>query len=208
MQATMVYLKNVDVPEALSPGEHARIVSENGHDYVRMLMSSVTGKDYSEVPFSHHPGGKPYFRECPCHFSLSHSGTLLAVAISASDVGIDIEKIGHFSEKVAERIFTGNEKQYYDAGENPEERSRRGYQIWTAKEAYLKLHGVGIAGGLDFDTTDSSGLLKIVRSAKYPPAALQSSIKEITLLNDTALQVSIALCGAAFSTHQVVYHIL
>ena len=113
----MVYLKNVDVPEALSPGEHARIVSENGHDYVRMLMSSVTGKDYSEVPFSHHPGGKPYFRECPCHFSLSHSGTLLAVAISASDVGIDIEKIGHFSEKVAERIFTGNEKQYYDAKE-------------------------------------------------------------------------------------------
>ena len=208
MKETMVFLKSVDVPEGLAPKERSGFVSEKGHDYVRSLMSSATGENYSHIPFSRQPGGKPYFEECRYHFSLSHCGTLLAVAISGAEVGIDIEKIRLFNERVAKRYFTADERNYFDAGKDDAERSRRGFEIWTAKEAYLKLHGVGIAGGLDFDTANSSGLLKQITSEKYPAAYLQSTIKEITLKDGTNDSVAIALCGSCSAENQVRYHII
>ena len=37
--------------------------------------------------------GKPALRDHPCHFSLSHSGERVMVAISDAEVGCDIERI-------------------------------------------------------------------------------------------------------------------
>lgn len=208
LRGTVVYLKNVDIPEGLSRGEKAKAVSIKGHELLRHLISALTGEDYSRTPFSYSPAGKPYFPDCPLRFSLSHSGSEAAVAISESEVGVDIEEIGRFSSGVARRVFTSAELEFYEAGENEEERSLRGFCIWTAKEAYLKLHGVGITGGFDFDTAESSGMSVRITSGKYPAAELKSSLMDIVMDNGAVKSFSIALCGYGFSDCPVDYHVI
>ena len=73
-----------------------------------------------------------------CEFSISHSGSAVAVAVSRAPVGVDIELIhAPRSDKFAERALTEEELSQYDA---LSESDRVGYLIgkWTAKEALFK----------------------------------------------------------------------
>ena len=71
-------------------------------------------------------------------FSLSHSKDAIAVAISDSPIGIDIEHVDkNRSARIANRIMTPEEYSHYDALGNDDKAC---YLIgcWTAKEAYFK----------------------------------------------------------------------
>ena len=72
------------------------------------------------------------------NFSLSHSGDALAVAVSSSPVGIDIERIQPTrSARIAQRIMNGAELIEFE--KTPVgEREKRFIEIWTAKEAIFK----------------------------------------------------------------------
>jgi 4'-phosphopantetheinyl transferase len=97
-----------------------------------------------------HPGGKPFFINIPdLHFSLSHTGNNVALVFSRSPVGFDMEK----SERridflaLAKRFFTATEvAAIVEAGNDA---GPFFLELWTAKEAILKLEGTGISGGLD-----------------------------------------------------------
>ena len=76
-----------------------------------------------------------------CDFSLSHSKDAVAVAISTSRVGVDIEKLKEpRSLRFPERILTNEELSVY--GSLPEQ-ERKGYLIsaWCCKEAVFKALG-------------------------------------------------------------------
>lgn len=91
---------------------------------------------------------KPYFKNYPeVRFSLSHSGDYVLLAMSHTEVGIDIEKIRELDFKaLAERHYTG--------GELKKAATLDGYfKVWTAKEAYLKLTAEGLSGLGKYDTT-------------------------------------------------------
>lgn len=82
--------------------------------------------------------------------SISHSGDMVAVALSSLPVGVDIEKLGvRFDfNRLASRFFADGELQYFL--ESPTE--YRFLEIWTKKEAYSKITGRGTAeifGGFD-----------------------------------------------------------
>lgn len=77
-----------------------------------------------------------------CYFSISHSGDLLAVAVSRAPVGIDVEAANTpMQQKLAEKILNEKEKAEYLL--LPEEqRSEFLRSAWVAKEATFKRQGL------------------------------------------------------------------
>lgn len=98
------------------------------------------------------PNGQPYLEGCNLHISISHSGLMVACAVSEGPVGIDIEQIRPVNLKLCRHFCVDAEKDYLLSGkpepEDPEcddpKILDRFFEIWTAKEAYFKKCGTGI----------------------------------------------------------------
>ena len=102
-----------------------------------------------DISFRNHKGGKPYAEGLDIHFSLSHSGNLAVCAISDKPVGIDVEQTKKANFNVARRCFTKAELQYVLS--RKEKSQQRFFEVWTKKEAYVKLLGTGIQDFLKFN---------------------------------------------------------
>jgi len=117
---------------------------------IRFLLAQYTEKPSEEKCVDTHPGGKPFFVNHPdLHFSLSHSGGEVAIAFSRTPIGFDVEKKERRADfvSIAQRFFSVAEAaQIAAAGERA---ASLFVDLWTAKEAILKLEGSGISGGLE-----------------------------------------------------------
>ena len=117
---------------------------------IQCLAKKYTNRDSENFSISSHPGGKPFFVDVPdLHFSLSHTEGEVALAFSRSPVGFDMEKSGRRANflAVAKRFFTSDEVLSIEAlGAST---GACFLELWTAKEAVLKLQGTGISGGLE-----------------------------------------------------------
>lgn len=100
-------------------------------------------------------GEKPEAELTEIHYSLSHSGNLVMVAISKYPVGLDIQLMEDkdFS-KLANRFFNKKELEYLNA-ETSDSVKTKFYKLWCAKEAYGKRSGEG----LSFDKDEKLDLL-------------------------------------------------
>ena len=89
--------------------------------------------------------GKPYLPERPdVHFSLSHSGELALCALSASEIGCDVETPRRCELALAERFFHPEESALlFSLPEGEQEAAF--LRLWTLKESYLKAIGLGLA---------------------------------------------------------------
>ena len=87
---------------------------------------------------------KPYAKDIPLNFSISHSDDMLAVAFSENNVGIDIEIIKPLRTDIRNRLCTESDFEFLSSANYDDERLLRFYKIWTAKEAYFKMLGTGI----------------------------------------------------------------
>ena len=87
------------------------------------------------------PEGKPYIEGNEIYFSLSHSGNRGVVAMDEAPVGVDLEYLGERNFPAVLSRFTERERQEIltldDFIEN-----------WTAKEAFIKMHGYTLASSL------------------------------------------------------------
>lgn len=91
------------------------------------------------------PNGKPYVIGAPdFHFNLSHAGKWVVIAYADTPVGIDVEQIDARKaiSSIAGRFYAPDERDYVLG--NPE----RFFEIWTAKESYIKYVGKGLQMGL------------------------------------------------------------
>lgn len=82
------------------------------------------------------------------NYNLSHSGSVVICAASNRPVGCDVEKIKKAPLKVADRFFCHSEIDYL-GGLEGDEQNEEFYRIWTIKESYVKMHGKGLAMGLN-----------------------------------------------------------
>lgn len=83
--------------------------------------------------------GKPYIKDI--YFSISHSEKMVAVAYGQNDVGVDIE-IKQTDIEHLDYIFSTSERDYiYNGPDNMKE--ERFIRMWTLKESYLKMLGIG-----------------------------------------------------------------
>ena len=107
----------------------------------RYLETLKLTKLEGEVKEEKHRNEKPYFKDYPfVRFSVSHSGSLVVVAMAETEGGIDVEEI---KEKPYGRIVERN----FTAGEAAEVKDLESFlKVWTKKEAYLKLTGDGLSG--------------------------------------------------------------
>ena len=135
--------------------------------------------------------GKPHFPEAPMiHFSISHSGGFWVCAISGQTVGVDIQERrwkGKQSEekgedsggekkdrngpacceaRIAERFFHPEERQFLArraAKGSPDDGGGDFFDVWSAKESYVKYTGEGIGKDFrSFAVSDREGLLSYI----------------------------------------------
>lgn len=84
------------------------------------------------------------------HFSASHSGDFLLIAIGRNHLGVDLEARRPLPEweGIARRFFTRRECDWLHQLAPPEQ--QRGFlQLWVRKEAVVKADGVGLTRPLN-----------------------------------------------------------
>lgn len=122
-------------------------IATGGHPAGLRLRTGEFGKPSIDADPTVAAPGKPM------HFNLSHSGELAAVAVStAGEVGVDVERHREVDqwEAIAERHFTraeadGLTKPTGLAASNAADRRQRFFNLWTGKEAVVKLLGAGLS---------------------------------------------------------------
>lgn len=107
------------------------------------------GYNYENARFIRNEWGRPMLSDGAFSFSLSHSGNYAMCAVSDREIGCDVQKRRAIHRSVVQRLFSEEEKRQIDAG--GEEAFCR---IWSLKESYLKMIGMGLNMGLgDFSIT-------------------------------------------------------
>lgn len=114
----------------------------------KALLCEILRSEYNLTDFTVDcdENGKPFIKNSPLQFNLSHSGDLVLCLCGTEKVGCDIQTKCEYKEKVAKRFFTENE---YNLLCKSEEKELDFTRIWTMKESILKYNGDGISGGLD-----------------------------------------------------------
>ena len=115
----------------------ARLLEENG---IEARLDNIKRKE----------NGKPYLEGCPeIDFSITHSKGFVACVLSLGEgrVGIDAEpsETAYTKDKqraLAKRFFSESEIEALDCGE------KSFSELWTRREAYLKMTGEGFAAGI------------------------------------------------------------
>lgn len=101
-----------------------------------MLKRVLSLDDDTVMKFGEH--GKPFLEHGP-YFSISHSRQFSMLAVSESNIGVDIEMHMDLNERVAKRCFTDEEFLFAKMS------TENFLRIWTAKEAVLKFLGTGFS---------------------------------------------------------------
>jgi 4'-phosphopantetheinyl transferase len=163
------------------------------------LLAAALGRAPGELEISRrcrhcgHPShGRPVLAGGPS-FSVSHSGGLALVALAPADVlvGVDVEQVRRRAnlDKLAARVLSPEELAQWRATP-PAERLVAFLRQWTAKEAYLKALGLGIATRLaDVDVRPDGWTtmsLSVGEDARAHVAALAVDRRDVMLSDGTA----------------------
>lgn len=176
---------------------------------LRQILGGYCGRDPTAVRFEYGKQGKPTLKDVvggavgiaagvtagsetygglvdlDLRFNISHSfDTVLLVFAVGQDVGVDVEYVDDRIDilDLTRSVFSQEEQQMLEAYE-PEQRLRRFFQLWTAKEAYIKMLGGGLSISLqDFTVKLQSGTLPS-RVHTVEEGILPCTIEHLTLPN-------------------------
>lgn len=133
--------------------ERARFVVCRG--LLRRILECYSWIESSKLRFVYSSRGKPALRERvrghKIQFNLSHSSGRAIYAVTLDrEVGVDLERVVPLveSEQIANRFFSNREKASVRALAGIRKHEAF-FKAWTAKEAYLKACGKGLAYALD-----------------------------------------------------------
>lgn len=117
------------------------------------LSYALSGSELAPPVYSYDAKGRPLIDGG--FVSLSHTDGFAACAVSSSPVGVDIEAVRTISPRLAERILSPAERTLPHSAD-PLFLLKK----WVAKEAYLKMTGEGISGGMNKLTATENAILK------------------------------------------------
>lgn len=133
--------------------------------------------------------GKPYLPGGP-EFSISHSRGVAGCAVDSGPVGLDIERVREFTPGMRGKICTQGEL-LLTGGDD-----FLLTQLWTCKESYMKLTGLGFAQGLhetEFSALGDRPRLSGREEARFSSALLErrgeSFWLTLCLAGETELQI-------------------
>ena len=141
----------LSAPERFSsPGRLARAASEKdekrrmqGLAAELALSYALSGGELKPPRYGYDSAGRPFAENA--FISLSHSGSFAACAVSETPVGVDIEQKRPVSPAIARRLLTPKEHEEFEREPENEKLLRR----FVMKEAFFKMTGEGITGGMN-----------------------------------------------------------
>lgn len=95
--------------------------------------------------------GKPFLKSEKLFFNISHCAEGVAVVVDTEPVGIDVQEIGGFNEKVAKRFFNESENKKINASPD---KAKAFTRIWALKESAIKCEGKSLANLVEFSFGD------------------------------------------------------
>jgi 4'-phosphopantetheinyl transferase len=135
--------------------DHHRRRYQIANGVLRILLANHLHCSPAAIAFTYSERGKPAIADhCQpqgLQFNLSHSEDLGIVGISRDRlIGVDVEYVRDMDnlDSLIKRFFCAEEYRYFQQA-NSHEQQKIFFQLWTAKEAYLKATGAGLAGVLD-----------------------------------------------------------
>ena len=112
----------------------------------RLLLfkgAEIYNKQYTEADIDYNNYQKPFFKDQELKFNISHSGELVVCVLSNTlDLGVDVEMIKAIDLESFRSQMTPTEWKKVVVASNKLEAF---YDYWTAKEAVIKAHGVGLS---------------------------------------------------------------
>jgi len=97
------------------------------------------------LEYTYGAAGKPYLKNYPFYFSISHSGNYVLCVLSEQEIGADIQlRTPKVQEALLQRFFSEEEIAYWKQCATEEDKDTFFYRMWCRKEAYGKLTGEGI----------------------------------------------------------------
>lgn len=119
---------------------YERLEGQNGHQAGRRLLEKLYGRPLPEIAYTEL--GKPYFVECPLHFSISHTPEHVFCVLSSRPVGIDAEeKDRQIKLSLAEKLLSPTEFEQFSKADDPRLAL---LTFWVLKEAAGKCTGEGM----------------------------------------------------------------
>lgn len=124
------------------------------HYFLRLELAKILALAPKKLQIEYPHGKKPFLAGFNLDFSISHSQDFFAIAISDSadtSVGVDIEKINTLQnyDDVSNDYFHEDEKKYIRKHSFTDQLKRIHFlEIWTRKEAFLKMTGLGLTNQL------------------------------------------------------------
>ena len=140
---TLIEVERQSGFSSLMPSELHKAQHRAGQELAASLLARYRGDSEKNIVIKTDEKGKP-FTDDLC-LSIAHSGELVCAAVSDLPIGVDIEILRAFDERIAARFFYPGERKWLTQAENEERRRERFWKIWTAKEAILKRRGSGLA---------------------------------------------------------------
>ena len=124
------------------------------YELLTALLASTPYTLHSTPSFLYNEHGAPYLEHGP-YFSISHSKQGIAVAVSDTPVGIDIEGMRKLDDGLVRKTMNPDEQSRIAASANP---SQEFIRLWTRKEAYVKMLGTGIISDMHAILCDTSSV--------------------------------------------------
>lgn len=118
---------------------HERKLKLLGRMLVRHYEISE-GRDFSWENWKYGRFGKPKV-EGGTHFNISHSGSIVAVAFSEDELGLDIEQYASVEANKISKFLHPLEREFI---EKSDDQISSLFYVWTRKEAFLKAIGTGL----------------------------------------------------------------
>ena len=138
-------LKNINEEQKQTASSFKQEVDQD-----RSIISSYLKNVLSEETLSKSSNGKPFFENGP-YFNISHSGHYIVMAVSTSEVGIDIEENKNRDMSSLTRIFNEAEAKVI-------KEHRDFYYLWCAKESLIKCMGSTISTVKEIPSLPLNGL--------------------------------------------------
>ena len=98
------------------------------------------------------------------------------MAVSDKPVGIDVQEYKNINKRIADRFFNKKDSEYLDKFED-DEYMKKTIEVWTAKEAYVKMLGKGIGEGLDgfYEDFEEGIIIDALKEDIKSPISFKSS---------------------------------
>lgn len=184
------YLTLVSEPRrrrlACMVSEKDKIASLLAQLLARYALTQALGVENTRLVFARDAFGKPYLQGHEnVHFSVSHTDGCVAFACGDRRVGVDVEKHRHVDLRLAERYFDPREAKRIAESADPESAF---FDIWTKKEAYLKMRGTGLTEPLRTFCVLDGALDAQIQTHTLPRHTL-SVCRENGAMNDLPRQI-------------------